>query len=39
MTRRQNIRKGFGFDNVKLMTGRGFPRAGERLGSARERRF
>jgi hypothetical protein len=39
MTRRQNIRKGFGFDNVKLMTGRGFRPTGERLGDARERRF
>jgi len=39
MTRRQNIRKGFGFDNINLMSDRGFRGAGERLPKAREGRF
>jgi hypothetical protein len=40
MARRQNIRKGFGFDNINLMSDPGYSGAtGERPHKARERRF
>jgi hypothetical protein len=38
MARPRNIRKGFGFDNINLMSDRDFRHAGERLRKARERR-